>query len=237
MGDVEKVDLSKRPFTIEWTASSDVTVTCDALIVATGARAKWLGLAVGAAAHGLRRLRVRHLRRLLLQGPGRAGGRRRRHRDGGGHLPHQVREQGDGRPPPRRASAPRRSCRSARARTRRSSGVSNTRRRGDPGRRHGAASRARACRTSRPARARRSPPTGVFVAIGHKPNTDLFKGQLDMDENGYLVVPQPGAHDRHQHPRRVRRAATCRSRLPPGGHRRGLRLHGRHRRRALPVAI
>jgi thioredoxin reductase (NADPH) len=32
------------------------------------------------------------------------------------------------------------------------------------------------------------PVTGVFVAIGHRPNTDLFSGVLDMDENGYLVT-------------------------------------------------
>ena len=30
------------------------------------------------------------------------------------------------------------------------------------------------------------PMDGVFIAIGHKPNTDLFKGQLDMNEVGYL---------------------------------------------------
>lgn len=28
--------------------------------------------------------------------------------------------------------------------------------------------------------------TGLFIAIGHKPNTDIFKGQLDMDDAGYL---------------------------------------------------
>jgi thioredoxin reductase (NADPH) len=32
------------------------------------------------------------------------------------------------------------------------------------------------------------PAAGFFVAIGHKPNTDLFKNQLDMDENGYLII-------------------------------------------------
>ena len=29
------------------------------------------------------------------------------------------------------------------------------------------------------------------MAIGHMPNTELFRGSLDMDENGYLIV-EPG---------------------------------------------
>lgn len=33
--------------------------------------------------------------------------------------------------------------------------------------------------------------TGVFIAIGHTPNTDIFKGKLDMDEAGYVKV-EPG---------------------------------------------
>ncbi len=36
------------------------------------------------------------------------------------------------------------------------------------------------------------PVEGVFIAIGHQPNTTLFKGKLKMDENGYLVT-QPGS--------------------------------------------
>ena len=32
------------------------------------------------------------------------------------------------------------------------------------------------------------PVTGVFIAIGHKPNSDLFKDVLDMDETGYLIT-------------------------------------------------
>lgn len=32
------------------------------------------------------------------------------------------------------------------------------------------------------------PVMGLFVAIGHKPNTDLFRGVIDMDETGYIVT-------------------------------------------------
>ncbi len=34
---------------------------------------------------------------------------------------------------------------------------------------------------------------GFFLAIGHDPNTELFAGQLDLDENGYVILPDGGS--------------------------------------------
>ncbi|WP_406124463.1 thioredoxin-disulfide reductase [Streptomyces sp. NBC_00989] len=36
--------------------------------------------------------------------------------------------------------------------------------------------------------------TGLFIAIGHDPRTELFKGQLDLDGEGYLKVEAPSTH-------------------------------------------
>jgi thioredoxin reductase (NADPH) len=35
--------------------------------------------------------------------------------------------------------------------------------------------------------------TGVFVAIGHHPRSELFRGQVDLDENGYVLVQHPSS--------------------------------------------
>ena len=99
MDHIVKVDLRRRPFRLD--GDSGDIYTCDALIIATGAQARWLGLAVGGEVQGLRRVGLRHLRRLLLQGQARGRDRRRQHRRRGSAVPHQLRREGDHRAPAR----------------------------------------------------------------------------------------------------------------------------------------
>ena len=48
-----------------------------------------------------------------------------------------------------------------------------------------------ACGTSRPGARSERPVDGLFVAIGHEPNTAMFRGQVDLLPNGYIKV-EPG---------------------------------------------
>ena len=66
---------------------------------------------------------------------------------------------------------------------------------------------------------------GVFIAIGHVPATDLFKGQLEMKPSGYL--DHRARLHAHLHPRRVRRRRRQGRGLPPGRDRGRHGLHGR----------
>ena len=175
------------------------------------------------------RVGVRDLRRRAVPRQADGGGGRRRHRDGGGAVPDALRDEGDGGPPPRGEL---RASKIMQERARRHEKIEfawnaevggGARRRLRDGRaapRHPRAARSASCRSRR-----------VFVAIGHQPNTELFRGQIALDATGYIqVAPGTHAHD----PRgRVRVRRRDGSDLPAGGHRRRHRLHGGDRRRAL----
>ena len=69
-------------------------------------------------------------------------------------------------------------------------------------------------KTSKPARQGQA---GAFIAIGHKPNTGTFTGQLTM-ANGYIITKAAGRGcHRNQRARRVRGGRCAGPRLPPGG--------------------
>ena len=83
---VSRIDVTPWPFEV-WVGDPEAdepTVLADTLIVATGARSLMLGVPQRGPPARLRRVDLRHLRRLLLPRPAHRRGRRRRLGHGGG---------------------------------------------------------------------------------------------------------------------------------------------------------
>jgi thioredoxin reductase (NADPH) len=185
IGDVESVDLSRRPFVIRATGVEDTTITCDAIIVATGAVAKWLGtpgedllkgygvsacatcdgfffkdqhvVVVGGGDTAMEEATylTKHASRVTLV-----------HRRDDLRASKVMQERARNNP---------------KIDWRLSSELEEIV--GQPGKLGVSAVRVKDFKTGE---VTTLPCKGVFVAIGHQPNTDLFVGQLDMDDAGYL---------------------------------------------------
>ncbi len=186
-GDVERVDLSKRPFTIEVAGIEEVTVTCDALIIATGAVAKWLGIptedklkgygvSACATCDGFF-FRNQHV---LIVGGGDTAMEEATYL-----TKHAAKVTVIHRRDDLRASKimQERARQNPKIAWMLSSAIEEIV--GEPG--HGGVKGAKV-RNLKTNELVDVECQGVFVAIGHQPNTELFKGQLDMDDNGYLIL-------------------------------------------------
>jgi thioredoxin reductase (NADPH) len=187
-GDVERVDLQKRPFTIQVSGIEDVTVTCDALIIATGAVAKWLdlpseeklkgyGVSACATCDGFF-FRDQHV---LIVGGGDTAMEEATYL-----TKHCSKVTVIHRRDELRASKimQQRARDNPKIAWMLSSAIEEII--GEPG--HGGGVKGARVRNFKTNEVTTIDAQGVFVAIGHKPNTELFAGQLDMDENGYLIL-------------------------------------------------
>ena len=178
----------------------------DAVIVSTGAQSLMLGLEAESQllGHGLSTCATCDGFFFRGQEIAVVGGGDSRRR--GGDVPHEVRVEGDPDPPSRRAARVEDHAgpRAVEPEDRDACGTpSSTTWSATEG------SRVPSCATCTRATRSTLPVTGLFVAIGHRPNTDLFKGVLDMEDNGYLVTA-PGS-TLHEHRRASSPAATCRT--------------------------
>jgi thioredoxin reductase (NADPH) len=187
--DAHKVDLSKRPFAV-WAGDDRVEHRAKTLIIATGAQAKWLGLESEHALQG------RGVSACAVC-------------DGAFFRNQDVIVVGGGDTAMEEASYLSGMCRSVtlvhRREEFRASKTMQERvmRNGkihvlynavveevlDVGRGEVTGARIRNMKTNETSVV---PATGFFVAIGHTPNTDLFAGQLELHDNGYIKT-RPGS--------------------------------------------
>ncbi len=178
-----KVDLSKRPFTV--TGDSGV-YTCDALIIATGATAKYLGL------ESEQRLRNKGVTACATC-------------DGAFYRDQDVCVIGGGDTAMEEAQFLTRMCRSVhlihRRDTFRASKIMQERTLENPKIKvhwnrqvvevlgDDEVKGVRLKNTQTGDEQEVLDVTGMFLAIGHQPNTKIFEGQLKLDDAGYLVLP------------------------------------------------
>jgi thioredoxin reductase (NADPH) len=188
-GDIRRVDLSRRPFTLH--LEGDKTLRAATLIVSTGAVAKWLGLASET------KLRT-----------GGGGVSACATCDGAFFRGKRVHVVGGGDTALEEALFLTRFCEQVtvihRRESLRASKILQQRARQSPKIEFlwnavveeilGAEEnriRGLALRDTQTGERREVPTQGLFIAIGHKPNTDFLEGQLETDEHGCLVVRQP----------------------------------------------
>ena len=73
---------------------------------------------------------------------------------------------------------------------------------------------------------------GSFIAVGHEPQSQIVRAQVNVDENGYVITD---GRSTRTNVRGCSRGRPGRSHLPPGDHRRRLRLPGGSGRRVVPA--
>ncbi len=177
-----ETDLSKRPFVVK---GDSITYTCDALIIATGASAKYLGI------DSEQRLRNKGVTACATC-------------DGMFYRDQDVCVIGGGDTAMEEAHYLTRMCRSVHLIHRRdafrASKIMQERvlanpkitvhwnRQVDEVLGEDKVEGVRLRDTTNPDHTEVLPITGFFLAIGHSPNTDAFKGQLPMDDAGYLIA-------------------------------------------------
>ena len=189
--------------------------------------------AVGAEVQGLRRVRLRHLRRLLLQEQGSDRDRRRQHRGRGGAVPHQLRLQGHGGAParriPRREDSPGPPVQAPQDQRDLGFGAARRDRQREPA--QGPRRRAEERQD------RRDPGDDRRRRVHrHRPFAlDRARRRQDQDEAERLRLDR-ALFDRDLGAGPVRRRRRHRRHLPPGGDRGGPWLHGGARSRKIPRA-
>ena len=186
MDHISKVDLDRRPFRLE--GDSGDTYTCDALIIATGAQARWLGLPSEETFKGYGVSACATCDGFFFKGK-------------------EVVVVGGGNTAVEEALFLTNFASKVTIVHRRDSFRAekimqerlfknpkievvwnSVLRRGDRAPTIPRPSPGCSSRTSRPARSPTLRVDGVFIAIGHVPATELFKGQLEMNASGYLIT-------------------------------------------------